>query len=69
MIKNVIGENAGKVWKVLNENMESNIEELKKKTKLKNDEIYLALGWLSRENKIIFFEENSVIKICLTDNE
>jgi hypothetical protein len=32
------------------------LKALKKATKLKNDELYLALGWLAREGKVSFAE-------------
>lgn len=52
MIKNVIGENAGKVWKCLNDNGETSFTKLTKLTELKKEELLLAIGWLSREGKI-----------------
>lgn len=67
MKKNLIGENAGKVWKALEKHPELTIDELKKKTKLSSNELHLALGWLSREDKIYFFEENNELKMCLTE--
>lgn len=48
-----VGENAGLVWNALNENGQLGLKELKKATKIKTDkELYLALGWLMREEKI-----------------
>lgn len=46
-----IGENAGQVWGAL-ENGAQGIKALKKATKLKNEELYLALGWLAREGNL-----------------
>ena len=51
-----IGENAGRVWGAL-QNGAQGLKALKKATKLKNDEFFLALGWLAREGKLTF-EEN-----------
>ena len=68
MMKNKIGENAGKIWTVLNDNREMNIKELKTITKLKEADMYLALGWLSKENKVLFWEDEKVLTICLTEN-
>ena len=50
-----IGENAGLVWQALQEGALS-AKALKKATKLKADELHLALGWLARENKLAFSE-------------
>lgn len=48
----VIGTWAGLVWSALNEADALGIKQLKKITKLKEKEVYAALGWLGRENKI-----------------
>lgn len=47
------GEMAGLVWNALNENGQLNAKELKKVVKAKTEkELYLALGWLLREDKL-----------------
>ncbi len=61
----VIGINAGLVWNALNGNGKSTLKEIKKATKLKEKEIYAALGWLAREGKISFGEEPDEIVIEL----
>ncbi len=48
-----IGTFAGEVWKALAEQDANSIKTIKKATKLKEKEIYAALGWLSREGKLI----------------
>lgn len=48
----VIGSWAGLVWNALNEAEVLGIKQLKKITKLKEKELYAALGWLGREYKI-----------------
>lgn len=48
----VIGTWAGLVWSALNEADVLGIKQLKKITKLKEKELFAALGWLGRENKI-----------------
>ena len=50
-----IGENAGLIWNALQSGALT-LKALKKATKLKNDELYLALGWLAREGKVSFTE-------------
>ena len=50
-----IGENAGLIWNAL-QGGALTLKALKKATKLKNDELYLALGWLAREGKVSFVE-------------
>jgi hypothetical protein len=56
MEKVKIGTDAGIIWQFLNEKGDMKISELKKTTKMDIKDIYLALGWLARENKIHFFE-------------
>jgi hypothetical protein len=46
------GRNAGKIWETLNSHGALTQTNLMKKTKLKDDEFYAAIGWLARENKI-----------------
>ena len=52
MNKDVIGLNAGKVWEALNAADAMGVKQLKKVTKLKDKELFAALGWLAREDKI-----------------
>lgn len=48
-----IGLWAGAVWKALDEKEGSlGMKALKKATKLKEKELYAALGWLAREGKV-----------------
>lgn len=48
----IIGTNAGSVWVALNTADALGIKQIKKITKLKDKEVYAALGWLAREGKI-----------------
>jgi hypothetical protein len=59
-----IGENAGAIWGAL-QNGAQGLKALKKATKLKNEELYLALGWLAREGKICFTEEEADTIVAL----
>lgn len=52
-----IGNWAGLVWNALNEANTLDVKQLKKMTKLKDKEVFAAIGWLARENKITI-EEN-----------
>lgn len=47
-----IGSNAGALWNALSVKNAQTVKALKKATKQKDKEIYAALGWLARENKI-----------------
>jgi hypothetical protein len=47
-----IGTNAGLIWNALNEENALSVKQLKKVTKLKDKEVFAALGWLAREGKV-----------------
>ncbi|MEG0948917.1 MAG: winged helix-turn-helix domain-containing protein [Bacteroidales bacterium] len=65
MNQECIGTNAGLIWAALNETNDQTFKGLKKATKLKEKELYMALGWLAREGKIKFIEEDEDIVIEL----
>ncbi|MRR59308.1 MAG: hypothetical protein EG824_14020 [Deltaproteobacteria bacterium] len=60
-----IGTNAGKLWNILHEAGETNLSALKKRSRLNDRELYLALGWLTREGKIRYAQEKTAIKVSL----
>jgi len=51
-IENTYGKNAGKVWKTLEKCGPCNESTIRKKTKLNKQDLYTAIGWLAKENKI-----------------
>lgn len=61
---NKIGENAGLVWNAL-QGGAKDLKALKKATKLKNDELAFALGWLAREGKLTFAAKDEEIVVAL----
>lgn len=54
MNTDTIGSWAGMVWCALNEAEVLDTKQLKKITKLKEKELYAAMGWLAREDKVTF---------------
>ena len=61
MIENA-GAFAGRIWTALNETEGLTLKEIKTKTKLKDKELYLGLGWLLREGKVAAVEvEDEVV--------
>ena len=56
MDREEIGLNAGLVWNALNESEGLTLKGLKKVTKLKDKQLYAALSWLSREDKVTIEE-------------
>jgi len=55
----LFGENAGKIWSVLNQEGCSKKEKILEITKLEEDDFYAGVGWLARENKITKEDQNS----------
>jgi len=65
MENSVIGTNAGIIWQLIDKNGTMDIQEIKKSTKLKEGDIFLALGWLAREGKAHFEKADGKTKITL----
>ena len=61
----VIGSWAGLVWSALNESGKLTVKALKKATKLKEKDLYAALGWLAREGKITIAETETDLEVVL----
>jgi hypothetical protein len=64
-MKEKIGNDAGRVWNVLNEGETKSVKELKKLTKLNDKEIYAAIGWLAREEKLNFDPQETDLYLSL----
>lgn len=67
-----IGMYAGSVWVALNNADALGVKQIKKMTKLKDKEVYAALGWLAREGKVTILpdaEDEKELIISLTDNK
>ena len=61
-----IGTWAGLVWNALNENEVLGNKEIKKVTKLKDKELYAAIGWLAREGKLNIAESEDGKELVLS---
>lgn len=61
-----VGNMAGAIWTVLSESGAMNTKDLKKAAKIKTDkDLYLAMGWLLREDKLNVVEEGKEITLNL----
>ncbi|MDR3326877.1 MAG: winged helix-turn-helix domain-containing protein [Prevotellaceae bacterium] len=63
-MKEKIGINAGIVWNALLVSS-LDIKMLKHNTKLSEKDLYTALGWLAREDKLYFVETNKELIVGL----
>jgi hypothetical protein len=60
-----IGKDAGLVWTVLNDNGTKTVKGVKELTNLNEKEIYAAIGWLAREEKLAFNQKGRAIHLSL----
>lgn len=70
MNNTTIGENAGKVWHIINEKGDLTYFELLEYTEISEQELLMAIGWLSREGKIYqlnMFTKNWIVSLTYND--
>jgi hypothetical protein len=60
-----VGFAAGEIWKYLLENGEASPIKIKANLGLSNTMLYLALGWLARENKVNIIQQDYSYRIFL----
>jgi hypothetical protein len=65
MLKQSIGENAGHIWQLLNENGEMQLTKLLKISEINETEFNRSLGWLARENKVGFYSDGEIETVFL----
>ena len=63
MDKAQIGENAGIVCRTLESKGSLSFEELQTETNLDLLQVFTAVGWLAREDKISFNKENGITSV------
>ena len=68
MLKNDIGIYAGTIWQHLSERGFLTIRKIGELTGLKESLIFLALGWLLREDKIRLVDKNGSLHAGLIDS-
>ena len=56
----MIGNHAGIVWRTLNEKGKLSFDDLQRETMLDSESVSTAIGWLAREDKINFNEQNGI---------
>ena len=62
-----IGNAAGVVWEVLDQHGDTVLVTLKDRTGLSEGILFMALGWLAREEKVNLLKEGRTIRISLTN--
>lgn len=64
-MKNDVGSDAGRIWHLLSEKGNLSIRKIGEMTNCKESLIFLALGWLARENKVRFLDKNGDLYVEL----
>ena len=60
-----IGETAGEIWHLLNDEGPQTLAQLGKKLKRANGRLNFAVGWLAREEKVDIIEDKKTHRIQL----
>ncbi len=60
-----IGKAAGISWQYLEQHGETTLSKLKQGTKLSEQILLMALGWLAREGKLSFVQDRRSLKLSL----
>ncbi|MDE2028518.1 MAG: winged helix-turn-helix domain-containing protein [Candidatus Omnitrophica bacterium] len=68
-MKDRIIDMAGKTWRFLGQNGQTNVSQLAKSLKEKEEIVFQALGWLAREDKINYMVKNRRTFVSLVDAE
>lgn len=68
-MKEKVIEMAGKTWRYLGQNGETNVKQLTKALKEKDEVILQAIGWLAREDKINYSIKNRRTFVSLVETE
>ena len=68
-MKERIIETAGKTWRFLGQNGQTNVGQLAKALKEKDEVVLQALGWLAREDKIDYTVKNRRTFVSLVEGE
>ena len=64
-INGQVGETAGKIWHLLNDEGPQTIQQLKKKLNGSGEILSFALGWLAREDKVGITQERKTVTVAL----
>lgn len=64
-INGQVGETAGKIWHLLNEEGPQTFPQLKKKLNGTGEILGFALGWLAREDKVDITQDKRILTVAL----
>jgi len=64
-VSNIIGDAAGKIWQYLETNGPSSATKIEKETGISKNDVQRAIGWLSKEDKLLIETKGRVETISL----
>jgi hypothetical protein len=64
-IREQVGETAGRVWHLLNDQGPQTLGQLKKKVNGSGELVNFALGWLAREDKVDISQDKKNLRVAL----
>jgi hypothetical protein len=64
-----VGESAGAVWNYLKDHSDAPPAELRKTLEMNDATFWMAVGWLARENKLVFAGQGKEMSIALAEGE
>ena len=68
-MKDQIGKTAGAIWEVLRSNDRVALSQLPRAVKERDSVAYQALGWLAREDKIIYETQGKKTYVALAEKD
>jgi len=60
-----VGETAGEIWQLLKEEGPLSLSAIAHKTKRPQTTVYMGIGWLAREDKLVFTQTKRGISVSL----
>jgi len=60
-----IGETAGDIWRILKDKDNLSVSEVVRKVKQPQSVAYMGIGWLAREDKLVFTETNRGMSLSI----
>ena len=64
-IREQVGETAGRVWHLLNDQGPQTLAQLKKMLNGSGELVTVALGWLAREDKVDISQDKKNLRVAL----
>jgi hypothetical protein len=64
-IREQVGETAGRVWHLLNDQGPQTLAQLKKRLNGSGELVTFALGWLAREDKVDISQDKKNLRVAL----